>query len=135
MRTRVAHTHLLGGVMPEGLLIIRAVLGLLLFAHGTQKLFGWYQGHGLDGTGAMFEQIGHRPGRQMARVAGMSEAGGGLLLTLGLITPLGAAIVMGTMPIAAVSVDAHQSLLNSKFGYRITHAYPPVICRNRFSCT
>jgi len=114
--------------MPEGLLIIRAVLGLLLFAHGTQKLFGWYQGHGLDGTGAMFEQIGHRPGRQMARVAGMSEAGGGLLLTLGLIAPLGAAMVMGTMLVAAVSVHAPQGLWNTNGGYELPLVYATTAC-------
>lgn len=105
--------------MPEGLLIIRAVLGLLVFAHGTQKVFGWYSGHGLDGTGAMFDQIGHRPGRRMAAVAGMSEAGGGLLLTLGMLTPLAAAMIMGTMLVAAVSVHAPQGLWNTNGGYEL----------------
>ena len=70
--------------MGEGLFIIRAVLGALLFAHGCQKLFGWWGGHGLEGTGGFFHQLGHRPGRQMAGLAGMSEAGGGALLFLGL---------------------------------------------------
>src|SRR3954470_14449325 len=62
--------------MGEGLFIIRAVLGALLFAHGCQKLFGWWGGHGLEGTGGFFHQVGHRPGRQMAALAGMSAAGG-----------------------------------------------------------
>src|SRR4051794_41865872 len=90
--------------MGEGLFIIRAVLGALLFAHGCQKLFGWWGGHGLEGTGGFFHQVGHRPGRQMAALAGMSEAGGGTLLFLGLLTPLGAAAVIGTMAGASISV-------------------------------
>src|SRR3954471_1606545 len=96
--------------MAEGLLIIRVTLGLLLFAHGTQKLFGWYGGHGLDGTGGFFESVGHRPGRMMATVAGLSEAGGGMLLALGLLTPLGSAMIIGTMIVAAASVHAPHGL-------------------------
>src|SRR3954463_16275461 len=96
--------------MPEGLLVIRLVIGGLLFAHGTQKLFGWYGGYGLDGTGGFFGCGRHRPGRQMAAVAGLSEAGGGVLLLLGLLTPLGSAMVIGTMIVASVSVHASNGL-------------------------
>ena len=105
--------------MSEGLLIIRVVLGALLFAHGTQKLFGWYGGHGLDGTGGFFEQLGHAPGRRMAMIAGLSEAGGGGLLILGLLTPLAAAMIIGTMLVAAVSVHAQQGLWNTNGGYEL----------------
>jgi len=105
--------------MPEGLLIIRLVLGLLLIGHGTQKLFGWYGGHGLDGTGGFFEQLGFKPGRRMAMVAGVSEAGGGLLLVLGMLTWLGAAMVMGTMLVAAVTVHAPNGLWNTNSGYEL----------------
>lgn len=119
--------------MPEGLLIIRAVLGLLLFAHGTQKLFGWYGGHGLDGTGGFFEQVGHEPGRRMAMIAGMSEAGGGLLLTLGLLTPLGAAMIMGTMLVAAVSVHGQQGLWNTNGGYELPLLNAVVACGLAFT--
>src|SRR4051812_50064072 len=89
--------------MGEGLFIIRAVLGALLFAHGCQKLFGWWGGHGLEGTGGFFHQVGHRPGRQMAALAGMSEAGGGGPLFLCLLTPFGAAAVVGTVLVAPMS--------------------------------
>ncbi len=82
--------------MPEGLFIIRAAIGLLLFAHGTQKLFGWFGGYGLDGTGGFFESVGHRPGRRMAMIAGGTEAVGGLFLVIGLLTPWAAAMVIGT---------------------------------------
>ena len=105
--------------MPEGLFIIRLGLGLILFAHGGQKLFGWFGGYGLDGTGSFFESIGHRPGRQMAMLAGLSEAVGGLLLVLGLFTPLAAAMLVGTMIVAAVSVHAPQGLWATNGGYEL----------------
>lgn len=105
--------------MPEGLLIIRLTLGCLLFAHGAQKLFGWWGGYGLEGTGGFFESLGHRPGRTMAAIAGVSEAGGGLLLVFGLFTPLAAAMVMGTMLVAAVSVHAPQGLWATNGGYEL----------------
>lgn len=105
--------------MAEGLFIIRALLGLLLFAHGTQKLFGWFDGHGLDGTGGFFENVGHRPGRMMAAAAGASEAGGGLLLFFGLLTPLGAAMVIGVMVVAAVSVHGDNGLWATNGGYEL----------------
>jgi putative oxidoreductase len=105
--------------MPEGLFIIRAIIGGLLFAHGTQKLFGWYGGYGLDGTGGFFESVGHRPGRQMAMIAGLSEAGGGLLLVMGLLTPIGSAMIIGTMIVAAVSVHKDNGLWATNGGYEL----------------
>jgi putative oxidoreductase len=107
----------------EGLFIIRLVLGLLLVGHGTQKLFGWYGGHGLRGTGGFFESLGFRPGHIMAGIAGLSEAGGGLLLVLGLLTPLGAAMVAGTMLVAAVSVHAPNGLWATNGGYEVPLLY------------
>ena len=109
--------------MAEGLFLIRAVLGLLLFAHGCQKLFGWWGGHGLEGTGGFFHTLGHRPGRQMAALAGASEATGGALLFLGLLTPLGAAAIIGTMTVAAVSVHADNGLWATNGGYELPMFY------------
>jgi putative oxidoreductase len=105
--------------MAEGLFILRAFLGLLLFAHGTQKLFGWFGGYGLEGTGGFFEQVGHRPGRLMAAAAGLSEAGGGALLLLGLLTPLGAAMVIGVMTVASISVHGDKGLWATNGGYEL----------------
>jgi putative oxidoreductase len=105
--------------MAEGLFLVRAVLGLLLFAHGAQKLFGWWGGHGLEGTGGFFHSLGHRPGRQMAALAGGSEATGGLLLFLGLLTPLGAAAIIGVMIVAAISVHADNGLWATNGGYEL----------------
>jgi putative oxidoreductase len=85
-----------------GLLLVRVVFGGLLAAAGLQKLFGWFGGQGLTETGALFEQIGYSPGVFFAGVAGLLETAGGLLLLLGLFTPLACSIVIGVM-INAVS--------------------------------
>ncbi|MFI9080368.1 DoxX family protein [Streptomyces sioyaensis] len=80
-----------------GLLVLRLALGLTMSAHGAQKLFGWFGGPGLDGTGQFFTMSGYPAGRTMAVVAGLSETLGGLGLVAGLLTPLAAAAVVGTM--------------------------------------
>jgi putative oxidoreductase len=100
-----------------GLLILRLVVGGLFIGHGTQKLFGWFGGHGLEGTGGFYDSIGHRPGRRMAALAGMSEAGGGLLLVLGLLTPLGSAAIIGVMAGATLSVHIDKGLWNANGGF------------------
>lgn len=91
-------------VVDTGLLIIRLAVGLFLAGHGAQKLFGWFGGHGLRGTGGFLESLGYRPGRVFAVLAGVAELGGGLLLALGLFTPLGAAAAIGMMLNATGSV-------------------------------
>ncbi|MFL5822385.1 MAG: DoxX family protein [Solirubrobacteraceae bacterium] len=83
--------------MKLGLMALRGVIGALFVGHGTQKLFGWFGGHGLEGTGKFFESIGLRPGKRHATAAGAAEAGGGALLALGLFTPAAAAALIGTM--------------------------------------
>ncbi|MFJ9036983.1 DoxX family protein [Streptomyces sp. NPDC102406] len=80
-----------------GLLILRLALGLTIAAHGTQKLFGWFGGGGIEGTGQFFAQSGYPSGKTMAVIAGLSETFGGLGLVLGLLTPLAGAAVLGTM--------------------------------------
>ena len=87
--------------MSTGLLILRIVIGLLLAAHGAQKLFGWFGGYGIAGTGGWLESIGFKPGKAMAVVTGLAELAGGLALAVGLLTPLAAAVVVGTMTVAA----------------------------------
>lgn len=78
-------------------LLLRFVLGFLFVGHGTQKLFGWFGGHGLEATGGFFENLGLRPGRHHALAAGAAEAGGGALMALGLATPLAASALTATM--------------------------------------
>lgn len=84
--------------------LLRFGLGALFVGHGTQKLFGWFGGNGLDATGRAFEKLGLRPGKRNAIAAGLSEAGGGALLASGFATPFAAAAISGTMITAIRSV-------------------------------
>lgn len=84
-----------------GLLIVRVVMGVTLSLHGMQKLFGWFGGGGIAGTGAWFDSIGYRPGVVAAYMAGASELLGGLGVATGTLTPLAAAAVVGVMLVAA----------------------------------
>ena len=90
--------------MDLGLLLLRATVGLTLAAHGAQKLFGWFGGYGPDKTGEFFAMLGFHPGRRHAILAGLVEVTGGLLLALGALTPLAAALVASVMIVAAVTV-------------------------------
>jgi putative oxidoreductase len=105
--------------MEIGLLLIRLVIGGTMAAHGAQKLFGWFGGFGLAGTGGWLESMGFRPGRLHAAVSGLSEAGGGLLLALGLLTPLGAAAIAGVMLVAIASVHITKGFFNAAGGYEL----------------
>jgi putative oxidoreductase len=96
--------------MDVGLLILRLVVGLLFVGHGTQKLFGWFGGGGVEGTGAHFETLGYRPGPTFAGLAGLSEAVGGVLLAFGLFTPIAAMMIIGVMTNAIVSVHLRNGL-------------------------
>jgi putative oxidoreductase len=84
-------------------LILRALLGGLLAGHGAQKLFGWFNGPGLEGTSGFMEMLGLRPGRPWALLAGLSEFGGGVLMLLGLLNPLGPLGVIGSMAMATAT--------------------------------
>ena len=109
-------------VQNAGLLVLRAGVGGVLVAHGAQKLFGWFGGHGIRGTGAAFEQMGFRPGRASAVAAGLGEAGGGALIALGLATPAAGAAAVGTM-IPAATVHAPAGFFASGGGYE----YPALL--------
>ena len=84
-------------------LILRAGLGGLLAGHGAQKLFGSFNGPGLEGTSGFMEMLGLRPGRPWAILAGLSEFGGGVLTVLGLFNPLGPIAVIGSMAMATAT--------------------------------
>ena len=103
--------------MDIGILLLRLTVGLALAAHGSQKLFGWFGGYGLEGTGQFMETLGFRPGRRHALAAGVVEIGGGLLLALGLLTPLGAALVASVMLVAVVTVHAKNGFFITSGGY------------------
>jgi putative oxidoreductase len=87
-----------------GLLVARLVLGLAMAAHGAQKLFGWFGGHGLAGTAGFMEMLGFRPGRAFALAASTGEVLSGLLVALGLLGPVGPAIMLSVMIVATVAV-------------------------------
>ncbi|MFP5309952.1 MAG: DoxX family protein [Actinomycetes bacterium] len=84
-----------------GLLLLRVLVGVTFSLHGFQKLFGWFGGGGFDGTSRWFASLGFGDGRAATLLAGGSEVAGGLGLALGLLTPLAAAAVIGTMTTAA----------------------------------
>ncbi len=99
-----------GAHLDIGLLVLRLSAGLTLAPHGLQKLFGWFGGHGLNATGAYFAGLGLRPGRLHAFLAGLCEFGGGMLLVFGLLTPLGSAVVVGTMLVAILAVAGKRGM-------------------------
>ncbi|MBO0962436.1 DoxX family protein [Neobacillus sp. MM2021_6] len=100
-----------------GLFIIRLVVGLLFVGHGAQKLFGWFGGYGLKGTGGWFDSIGIKPGVTMALFAGLAELIGGVLFTLGLLTPLAGIMIAGTMVMAIVKVHGANGIWSTSNGY------------------
>lgn len=99
-----------------GLLLLRLGTGGVLAAHGTQKLFGWFGGHGIEGTGAFMESVGYTPGKASATAAGLAETGGGALLALGLATPAAGAAAAGAMG-GAAAIHAPNGFFNAEGGY------------------
>jgi len=104
--------------MDIGRTALRLVIGPLFVGHGTQKLFGWFGGHGLDGTAGFFEgKLGLKPGKRHATAAGASEAIGGALLTIGALTPVAAGLITGTMITAIRKVHAPNGPWVTQGGY------------------
>jgi putative oxidoreductase len=99
------------------MLLLRVTVGLILAAHGAQKLLGWFGGGGLEGTGKAFEGLGFHPGRRAALMAGLAETGGGLLLALGLLTPFAAAAIIGVMVVAVGSIHFKNGFFNTGGGW------------------
>jgi putative oxidoreductase len=103
--------------MKLGLTFLRVVVGALFFGHGTQKLFGWFGGHGIEGTAGFFESLGLKPGRKHATAAGAAEAGGGALLAAGFLTPVAAASLIGVMSTAIQKVHLKNGPWVTNGGY------------------
>jgi putative oxidoreductase len=97
--------------------IARAAIGALFAGHGTQKLFGWFGGPGLQGTGQMMDKLELRPARHNALAAGLAETAGGVLLALGAATPLAAAVLNGSMFTAIRKVHLAKGPWNTQGGY------------------
>lgn len=98
-------------------LALRLPLGIIFAAHGAQKLFGWFGGYGLEGTGQWMASIGLTPGYLMALGAGSAEFFGGLLLILGLLTRPAALVLAFTMLVAIFAVHFEHGLFLSNNGY------------------
>jgi putative oxidoreductase len=103
--------------MNAGRLFARAAIGGLFVAHGTQKLFGWFGGPGLEGASQMMESLELRPGRRNALAAALSETVGGTLLILGAFTPVAAAALSGAMFTAIRKVSFSKGFFNMGGGY------------------
>jgi putative oxidoreductase len=98
-------------------LALRVPVGLILAAHGAQKLFGWFGGYGLEGTGQWLASIGLEPGYLMALLAGSAEFFGGLALVLGLLTRPAAVVAAFTMLVAIFAVHIGNGLFMANNGY------------------
>lgn len=105
------------------LLIARLILGAGFIAHGTQKLFGWFHGPGLAGTGGFFEKLGFRPGMAFALMAGLTETLGGLLTLLGLGGALGPVLIVLVMLVAIGSVHYDKGFFATDGGWELNVAY------------
>lgn len=98
-------------------LIARVAVGGLFIGHGTQKLFGWFDGAGVDETADSFDRMGLQPGRRHAVAAGVAETAGGALLAMGLLTPVAAAALTGVMVTAIRKVHAANGPWAAAGGY------------------
>ncbi len=109
--------------MNSGFLLVRLILGACFAAHGTQKLFGWFGGYGLNGTGGFMESLGFRPGKLFALAAGLCEAGGGVLVLLGFLGPIGPALILISMVVAMGAVHWKNGFFVTSNGVEVPLAW------------
>ena len=109
-----------------GLLAGRVVFGGLFAAHGCRKLFSWFRGYGLRGTGEFFEWLGFRPGRMFAVIAGLAELASGLFILLGFLGPVGPALLLSVMIVAVITVHWGNGLLAASNGSELPLLYTTV---------
>jgi len=105
------------------LLIVRLVIGLGMAAHGAQKLFGWFGGGGISGTASFLESLDFRPGRFFAASSGLAEFTGGVLIALGFLGPIGAAVIVMVMIVAILAVHAKNGFFNTDNGAELPILY------------
>jgi putative oxidoreductase len=102
--------------MSYGLLLLRVIVGSVFFAHGAQKLFGWWGGGGLQGTAKWLGSSGFRPPLLMALMVALSESAGALFV-LGLATPFAALVMASVMVVAVGHVHWKNGFFSGKGGY------------------
>lgn len=100
-----------------GLLVLRIAVGLTLVPHGAQKLFGWFGGYGVKGTGAWLDSMGAKNGWAIALLAGIAEFFGGLGLAFGLLTSIAAAGVIAVMLGAILTAHKGKGFFNTNGGW------------------
>jgi putative oxidoreductase len=110
-------------MLSSALLLARIVFGLIMSAHGAQKLFGWFGGYGLTATGEFLVQLGFRPARVFATMAALSETVGGLLVAFGFLGPVGPALMLSVMIVAVVTVHWHNGLFATSNGIELPLLY------------
>jgi len=106
-----------------GLLVARLVLGLLMAAHGAQKLFGWFGGYGLNATGEFMVQLGFPSGRVFASAASAGEIASGLLVAFGFLGPIGPALMISVMIVAAITVHWKNGVFATENGIELPLLY------------
>lgn len=111
------------GTLSIGLLLARVVIGLVMAAHGAQKLLGWFGGYGLNKTGEFFVQLGFRPGRAFAAAASLTEITSGLLIALGFFGPIGPALMISVMIVAMITVHWEHGLFAANNGIEVPLLY------------
>ncbi|WP_088071259.1 DoxX family protein [Gottfriedia luciferensis] len=104
-------------MLDEGLLVLRLVLGIILVAHGVQKVFGWFGGYGIKGTGQWLESIGIKPGAFFAFITGAAEIVGGFFVAAGVYTTIGAWLIIIVMAVAVLKVHLKNGFWNSSNGF------------------
>ncbi len=109
--------------MNIGLLALHVIPGVLFMGHGAQKLFGKFGGHGLEGTAGFMESLGLRPGRTHAAAAGGAEFFGGLLLAVGLLVPVAAAVLIATMVTASLTAHRGKGVWAQNGGFELPLVY------------
>src|SRR5437762_12484956 len=114
------------GMLSIGLLIARIVIGLIMAAHGAQKLFGWFGGYGLSKTGEFFVGLGFRPGKTFAAAASLTEITSGLLVALGFLGPIGPALMISVMIVAMMTVHRGHGLFATTGGHEVPLLYATV---------
>jgi putative oxidoreductase len=98
------------------LLILQLAVGLTFAAHGAQKLLGWWGGPGLAGWEGAMQHMGFRPARLFALTSAGIEFGGGLLLAVGLFTPVVALALVAQAVVIIGQVHWEHGFFNSQSG-------------------
>ena len=109
--------------MSGGMLLLRIVVGTLFIGHGTRKLFGWFGGDGRQGTAELVGSLRYHPPKTVAILLGLAETVGGTLLLLGLLTPVGTALIVGVMVSAILVVHAPKGVWNTDGGLELPLVY------------